>query len=231
MIAVPAYTADQVRAAERPLLDAGVPLMRRAASALAAITRDRVARSARPALLVLAGSGDNGGDALYAAAELSSAADVEVLPVGRRVHEAALAEALSAGCRAASLRDVTSKPTAYDVVLDGILGIGASAGSGLRGDARDAVAALLPRVQNGSLAVIAVDLPSGLDPGSGTAVDPVLPAGTTVTFGAVKAGIVRGRGPELCGDVVLVDLGLEALHVADAVAEASVSRIVSAQSP
>lgn len=230
MIAVPAYTADQVRSAERPLLQAGVPLMRRAASALAAITREHLATADRPAVLVLAGGGDNGGDALYAAAELASRAEVDVLTVGRRVHEAALAEATAAGCRRVGLGDVTAGSRAYVVVLDGILGIGAVVGSGLRGDARDAVGALLPGVRQGSLAAIAVDLPSGLDPDSGAAVDPVLPARTTVTFGAVKAGAVSARGPELCGELVLVDLGLgDALRATEAVAEASVSRIVESQ--
>ena len=46
--------------------------------------------------------------------------------------------------------------------------------------------------------MIAVDLPSGLHPDTGlTADDVVLPAAVTVTFGAVKAGLVRGRGPSL----------------------------------
>jgi hypothetical protein len=52
-------------------------------------------------------------------------------------------------------------------------------------------------------------VPSGLDPDDGSAEGSVLPADVTVTFGAVKAGLVRGRGPELSGRVHLVDLGLE----------------------
>jgi hypothetical protein len=56
---------------------------------------------------------------------------------------------------------------------------------------------------------VAADLPSGLHPDSGEADAVVLPADVTVTFGAVKAGLLRGRGPELSGRLVLVDLGLE----------------------
>ena len=63
---VPTYTAAQVRAAEQPLLAAGEPLMRRAAAALAAIAAAELGRMRRAAVLVLAGSGDNGGDALFA---------------------------------------------------------------------------------------------------------------------------------------------------------------------
>ena len=61
----------QVRAAEAPLLAAGEPLMRRAAAALAAIVREELADAVNPRILVLVGSGDNGGDAMFAAALLA----------------------------------------------------------------------------------------------------------------------------------------------------------------
>jgi len=77
--------------------------------------------------------------------------------------------------------------------------------------------------------VIAVDIPSGLHPDTGAADDAVLAASVTVTFGAVKAGLVTGRGPELAGDIVLVDIGLgPALESVEPAGEASVSRIVTA---
>jgi hypothetical protein len=57
--------------------------------------------------------------------------------------------------------------------------------------------------------VIAVDLPSGLQPDDGTTADDlVLPASVTVTFGGVKPGLVTKRGRELCGAIVFVDLDL-----------------------
>ena len=77
--------------------------------------------------------------------------------------------------------------------------------------------------------VIAVDIPSGLHPDTGVADDAVLAASVTVTFGAVKAGLVTGRGPELAGDIVLVDIGLgPALESVEPAGEASVLRIVTA---
>ena len=69
------YSADVVRQLERPLLDDGVPLMRMAASAVARVTlsllddEDLDVEDAR--VTVLAGAGDNGGDGLYAGAELA----------------------------------------------------------------------------------------------------------------------------------------------------------------
>ena len=227
---VPIYTADQVRAAERPLLDAGEPLMRRAASALAAIVRERIADAPAPRIRVLAGGGDNGGDALYAAAELAAVAHVDVLTVGGRVHELALGAALRAVARRIDLPSAVAEASRYAVVVDGIVGIGSSPDPSLRGAARDAVAQLLPPLREGMPRIVAVDIPSGLHPDTGDADDVVLPAAVTVTFGAVKAGLVAGRGPELSGDVVLVDLGLgPGLAGEEPAGEASVSRVVDAQ--
>lgn len=226
---VPLYTAAQVREAERPLLEAGEPLMRRAASALAALAREELTDAAAPRVLVLAGSGDNGGDALYAAAELAADAAVDVVAVGSRVHERALAEALRAGARRVPPEDAEDAASAAGLLLDGILGIGTSSDPALRGTAREVVARLLSLPRDWMPRTIAVDLPSGLHPDTGHADEVVLPAARTVTFGAVKAGLVRGRGPELAGRITLVDLGLaRGLATAVPVGEASVSRVVVA---
>lgn len=220
---VPTYTADQVRAAERPLLEAGIPLMRRAASALAGVARQQLAGVNR--VLVLAGSGDNGGDALYAAAELAGDVPVDVLTVGTRVHEAGWEAAERAGARRVSIEEAAVGASDRVLVLDGILGIGVTSDPALRGAARDVVLrlrSLLPHV-------IAVDLPSGLHPDTGAADEAVLAASVTVTFGAVKAGLVTGRGPELAGEVVLVDIGLgPALGAQEPVGDACVARIITA---
>lgn len=86
-----AYDSDTVREMERPLLDDGVPLMRMAASAAAHVTmtllddEDLAVEDARVALLV--GAGDNGGDGLYAGAELANeGAHVTAIAVGRSLH-------------------------------------------------------------------------------------------------------------------------------------------------
>ncbi|WP_082485021.1 NAD(P)H-hydrate epimerase [Microbacterium sp. Leaf151] len=202
-----AYTADAVRAAEAPLLAEGRPLMRWAAEALAEIVAGELL-AAPGAVLVLAGAGDNGGDALYAAADLAGRADrVDVVLVRDRVHRGALDAATAAGARVVSASDVSARLSGYSLVLDGILGIGRLSDRRLRGSARALVEALLALPERPR--VVAVDLPSGLDPDDGTAEGAVLPADVTVTFGAVKAGLVLGRGPGLSGRVHLVDLGLE----------------------
>lgn len=224
------YTAEQVRAAEAPLLAAGAPLMRRAAAALAAEVRALlVARRSGGAsrsggksgggarVLVLAGSGDNGGDALWAAAELAAeGAVVSVLATGARIHEAGAAAARRAGCRWVSLDDGFDAAIGRaEVIVDGILDIGSGASPALRGDAREAVRRILGRddvtaeTAGARPLVVAVDLPSGIGSDDGAVPDPsVLRADVTVTFGAVKAGLLLPPGADHAGRVVLVDLGL-----------------------
>ena len=217
------WTAAQVRAAEQPLLDAGEPLMQRAAAGLATeIERVLAEREARPGrVLVLAGSGNNGGDALFAAAALAAdGRPVTIVPLGSRLHEEGLAAALQAGAVEAPSAgpDVVAQLARdADVIVDGILGTGAAASPALRSPAREVVAAVLAAPS--AAAVVAVDLPSGLSPDDGRVFEPLLPADVTVTFGAGKAGLLLPPGAGVAGRVVLVDLGLAPYLRGDPVVE------------
>ncbi|MBF4587699.1 NAD(P)H-hydrate epimerase [Curtobacterium sp. VKM Ac-2861] len=218
------YGGDQIRAAERPHLDAGEPLMQRAADGLARIVGDLLDDPAvRPgdgpgSVLLLVGSGDNGGDALFAGARLAAAGrHVAVLRVGSRVHEAGLAAALDTGARllddpAGPEAAVTDAALDADLVLDAILGIGVQGPAALRSPAREVVDAIreLARDQRAPF-VVAVDVPSGIDVDTGgIADDHVLHADVTVTFGGVKAGLLTGPAATLAGRIELVDVGIGA---------------------
>jgi ADP-dependent NAD(P)H-hydrate dehydratase / NAD(P)H-hydrate epimerase len=193
------YTADEIREAEAPLL-ASLPeggLMRRAAFGLAtAIARELVLQSggiASRRICAVVGSGDNGGDALWAATFLRrrGAAAAAVLLKPERTHKAALAAFTRAGGRV-----VQSVPTATDLVIDGVVGI---SGSGpLRPNAAEVFADV-------SAPVVAVDIPSGIDVQTGATDGPHVRATLTVTFGGLKP--VHALGD--CGRVELVDIGLD----------------------
>lgn len=210
-----AYTAAQVRAAEEPLLAAGVPLMARAAAALAREIR-LVLPTDRPGrVLMLVGPGNNGGDALFAGAELAAAGTVVTLvPTADRMHEAGRDAALDAGARMlppdSPTDAVASVAHDTDVIVDGILGTGTSASPALRGRARELVAALLPALaREDPPIVVAVDIPSGIHPDDGSVPDPtVLRADVTVTFGACKTGLLLAPAVEYVGRLVVVDIGL-----------------------
>lgn len=195
------YGADAIRHAEAPLL-ASLPdgaLMRRAAFGLSsAIVRELRARTGGVAgrrVCAVIGSGDNGGDALWAATFLRrrgvAAAAIVLNP--ERVHRKGLAAFLRAGGRV-----VQTVPPATDLVIDGVVGI---SGSGpLRPDAAEVFAT----VDAAGLPVVAVDIPSGIDVHTGATSGPHVHAALTVTFGGLKP--VHALGD--CGEVELVDIGL-----------------------
>ena len=206
------YTAAQIRAAEAPLLAAGVPLMQRASAALAREVRALLGHDDARVLL-LVGSGNNGADALYAGAILAEGgADVTIVRTGDRVHAAALESALAAGAHDPGVGGPTSAEVAglaasVDLVVDGILGTGTGANPALRGRGRELVAAVL--AAGATAPVVAVDIPSGIGPDDGSVPDPcVLRATLTVTFGGYKAGLLLDPARGYAGDVRLIDIGL-----------------------
>ena len=205
------YSATAVREAERPLLDAGEPLMARAAAAIdervAAILEERGrVRGAR--VLVLAGAGANGGDGLHAAALLRArGVEARALATSDRLHEEGAQALSAAGGRIDQLaelpaRDLDDLLDEMDLVLDAIVGLGG------RPEVPTRLTELLAQVRRRRLPVIAVDLPSFLDATTGEAAPEALAARETLTFGAVKAGLLLPGGSALAGTVHLVDLGL-----------------------
>ncbi len=223
------YTAAQVRAAEAPLLAAGPPgaLMERAAFALAVrvcrLLRERRGAVRGAQVVALVGPGSNGGDALHAGAELARrGVAVTAVTTSRAVHADGLAALRAAGGRVLTVvddgagrrvwvGDVLAEAVSADVVLDGLLGIGAR--GALRDEAGEVVT-LLAELLAGDTApgapdVVAVDVPSGIGVDEGELSGPVLPADLTVTFGAVKAGLLLPPAAGVSGDVELVDIGLD----------------------
>ncbi len=196
-----AHTVEQVRSAEAELM-ARLPegaLMQRAATGLAYAVVELLGRAYGARVLLLVGSGDNGGDALFAGALLARrGASVEALLLNpERAHAGGLAALRSVGGRV-----VTGVPAAHrpDVVVDGIVGIGGS--GGLRPDAAAAVDALA------GVPVVAVDTPSGVDVDTGRVEGPHVRATATVTFGTHKVAHLVDPAAEACGAVHLVDIGL-----------------------
>ncbi|AQT83020.1 bifunctional ADP-dependent (S)-NAD(P)H-hydrate dehydratase/NAD(P)H-hydrate epimerase [Mycolicibacterium litorale] len=196
------YTADAIRAAEAPLL-ASLPdgvLMRRAAyglaTAIAAELRARTGAVLGRQVCAVVGSGDNGGDALWAATLLRrrGAAATAVLLNPEHTHAKALA-----AFRAAGGRVVPAVPPSTDLVIDGVIGI-----SG-KGALRPAAAEVFAAVDAADIPVVAVDIPSGIDVQTGAVTGPAVHAAVTVTFGGYKPVHALGE----CGRVELVDIGLD----------------------
>lgn len=206
-----AWRVADVRAAEQALM-AHLPdgtLMQRAAAGLArrcaAVLADRYGAVYARRALLLVGSGDNGGDALYAGALLArrGVAVNALLLDPDRAHAGGLA-----ALRAAGGSTVDSSPSTVDIVVDGILGIGGH--GGLRPAAAAAFSAAVDAKASdgGRPAVVAVDLPSGIEADTGAVPGDAVDADVTVTFGCLKPGLLVGDGAGRAGLVELVDIGL-----------------------
>lgn len=207
-----AYDIDVVRAAEQEAM-ADLPdgaLMQRAADALAVTVLARARVAGATSVVVLVGPGDNGGDTLYAAAQLSEHLQVVGVQVGDEVHEAGLAAATAAGVRmlrVARSRRALTQPVrdllaGAEVVVDGLLGIGGR--PGLTG----AMAGLADALPQTAL-VLAVDLPSGADPAGISPLTQTVMADETVTFGMAKPVHLLPSTATAVGRLTVVDIGVD----------------------
>src|SRR5215831_19061002 len=155
-----AHDVATVRAAEHALMATVPPgaLMQRAAAGLAAVCAGLAGKVYGARIVVLAGSGDNGGDALYAGARLGRrGARVTAVAAGGRVHEGGAAALRAAGGRVTGpdAPDLPATIAAADLVLDGLLGIGGRGGRrrgarGCHGDLRHLEAGPADRPGRGS---------------------------------------------------------------------------------
>ncbi|BBC35952.1 Bifunctional NAD(P)H-hydrate repair enzyme [Streptomyces graminofaciens] len=180
-------------------------LMQRAAAGLAATCADALGRVYGSRVLLLTGSGDNGGDTLYAGARLArrGAAVTAILLNPDRTHPTALKALLQAGGTTASPQAAPALIPRADLVLDGIVGIGG------RGGLRPEAAPLAELAAASPAIVIAVDLPSGIEPDTGEVHGPAVHADLTVTFGTHKPGLLIDPARAYAGSVRLIDIGLD----------------------
>ncbi|MFL6288712.1 MAG: NAD(P)H-hydrate dehydratase [Actinomycetes bacterium] len=203
------HTVEEVRTAEQAVLRR-IPardLMLRAATALTS-TCAQLLLSHRggvygASVVVLTGSGNNGGDALFSGSQLARrGAQVKVVPVGADMHQSGAQEARRRGCQILSMTNAKAAIGEADLVIDGILGIGG------KGGLREPAAALAESATTSRALVVAVDLPSGVDADTGLARDDAVWADVTVTFGLMKPGLLLQPGAMHCGLVDLADIGL-----------------------
>ncbi len=203
------YEVAAVRTSEQALMRT-LPdgaLMDRAGAGLAAYCSRWLGRAYGAQVVALIGPGDNGGDALLAAAHLArrGAAVVAVALQADRLHSRGAAALRRAGGQIRSLSvdsELKGLVGQADLILDGIVGIGAT--GELRAPADDVV-----EVANDAPGLrVAVDVPSGVHPDTGVVDGPAFRADRTVTFGAIKLGLTVGDGREHVGDLEVLDLGL-----------------------
>ena len=197
-----------VRAIERAAV--GAPLMERAGLAAAGAARDLLAGRV-PRVLVLAGPGNNGGDALVVARWLKSwFFDVTVAfhgDTGKLSADAAAAH--QAWHRAGGTVHVDwPERDNWGLIVDGLFGIG------LTRPVTGPPAEWIVRANASAAPILALDIPSGLNADTGVAYQPTIRAHTTVTFIALKPGLLTADGPDHCGAIGVHALGLDTASAA-----------------
>jgi hydroxyethylthiazole kinase-like uncharacterized protein yjeF len=200
----PVLALAELRALEARAAARGDPLMQRAGAAVAAAA-EALARDTGEEILVVAGPGNNGGDAWVAAARLAETFHrVTLVDVTGNAPKAEAARAAreQLGARGGAIvRDWpdASRPA---LVVDGLLGVG------LDRDVDPAFAGVIARINGCAAPVLAIDVPSGLDAASGAIRGSAVRAARTITFIAHKPGLHTGDGLDCRGELVLDDLGL-----------------------
>lgn len=169
-----------------------------------------LASAGRQPVLLLAGPGNNGGDAYVAARELHHLGvlvDVwQLAPPVAADARWALGEAIAAGVPVRPAPATWPQPTAYAWIVDGLFGIGLS--RPLEGAAAALVENITYAHAQGT-PVLAIDIPSGLAAATGVVEGPVIHADVTIAMLGACPGLLTGSGRDIAGDVLVASLGTE----------------------
>lgn len=175
----PICLTGDIRRIERAAGDVIPPLMERAGTAAAELAATLASDKTKD-ILILAGPGNNGGDARIAAARLSG-----------EFHRVTLASRSD---------EIPSKK--WGLVIDGLFGIG------LTRNIEGEYARLVEYANAQVCPVLALDIPSGLDSDTGRVMGCAVRATHTLTFIALKPGLLTLDGPDYCGEITVADLGV-----------------------
>ena len=200
------YTADEMSRADGGAQDLGIPggvLMERAGAAMA---EEILARYPNRRTLVVCGGGNNGGDGFVIARELHRAgADITVVATkddysGDPATNLEVLRNLLVPIDGPE--DLGSLLDGADLVVDALLGTGFS------GEVREKEAGLIRQINDSPAAVVAVDVPSGVDGSTGEVAGEAVRADLTVCAHAAKVGCVISPGRERAGETVVVEIGI-----------------------
>ena len=216
----PARTRDEIRALDRWAIETlgvpGIVLMENAGRQIAEAARAMIAGKTNPRVLVLAGPGNNGGDGFVVARHLALdgvQAEVALLAKAEKITGDAatnlrILQAMNMPVRTlpadaeAAVRELKPLLAGADLVVDGLLG------TGTRGRVREPFASVIRAVNEAHRPVLAIDIPSGLDPDTGEPLGPAIRAARTVTMAAMKVGFEKAGAAEYTGEVTVADLGV-----------------------
>lgn len=214
--AYPYVTREDIRELDRISIEEykipGILLMENAGAGAASIIAQKIQKGP---VIILCGPGNNGGDGFVIARHLyNKGIQVEVFFVGEMDK---IQPTSDPGINLAILKKMGLTPiqilnpqgleaillkNSPEIFVDALLG------TGLSGPVREPIAGVIRKVASWNIPVIAVDIPSGMDANTGEILGTALPARETITFALPKKGFLLEKGPQLTGEVVVVEISI-----------------------
>jgi ADP-dependent NAD(P)H-hydrate dehydratase / NAD(P)H-hydrate epimerase len=203
------YSVDQIRRIENGYAEKhpDISLMQAAGEAAARKAAAMLEGGGR--VLVLAGPGNNGGDAWVVARALQASWHaVTVVALGEPKAREAQAAKVAFVQHRGEICDSWPVDKRFDLLIDGLLGIGLSR------PAEGVIAEFIERANWSGTPILALDVPSGLDADSGQALGSTIRATETIAFIGAKAGLFTGDGQDCAGRVSVENLNIDEEHLA-----------------
>lgn len=198
------FSLADLRAIEKTAEQAGLDLMQKAADSATHWVAQHYPNDC--AILVVAGTGNNGGDALWVAYKLAQLAYPVTLFVPETPKSVATQKALLA-CLATGvscIKDLSDLNPSFSLLIDGLFGIG------LNRILNSAWQMIVRQINALQIPILSLDVPSGLDAWCGSVYGEAIQANTTLTFLCAKPGLHTAEGPDHAGQVIVDILDLPA---------------------
>lgn len=210
-------TASQMKDIDRITIEEhnipGVTLMEKAGLEVAKVVLDFVkANKLGKKVIILAGKGNNGGDALVTARYLKQwEFQVTVLVAALRGDISGEAKEnldkleeylthILFNPQLQVIREILQEDT-YSLIVDGLLG------TGIKGEVKGDLKDIIREINQTDIPVVAIDIPSGLDADEGLPLSEAVKAGVTVTMGLLKKGLVINQGLDYSGEIKIAEIG------------------------
>jgi NAD(P)H-hydrate epimerase len=211
---VPIFSAESIRAIDHAAINdagiAGYTLMTRAAAAALEAALAKYPHAMR--WQIICGGGNNGGDG-YVLARLAADRGIEVSVLALSPPESLRGDAATAWQEFAAAGGIAcawedSIDPEADLLVDALLG------SGLQRDVAGRFAEVVNAINEHAAAVLAIDIPSGLNADTGVVMGVAVRANLTVTFVGLKCGLFLGDGPDCVGELQCAELEIPPKYVA-----------------